>query len=219
MMRAVLVFVMWVTATHAADYLSTSGRLSDTDFYRLVACRALPGQDCKMPFVRWTPASASNLTVAITRVDPTFPPANASLIDDALGQAIGEINGLDAGINMRRVTRNPNIKVLLMDHPPNSRLSGTGDPELDGEWLEAAYVHIWWNGRRELTRGTIIITPAIERSSIRSVMLEELVQSLGLLTDVRNPHYRNRSIFAQDSNATVRLQGQDAMAVRRHYTN
>jgi hypothetical protein len=62
----------------------------------------------------------------------------------------------------------------------------------------------------------IAISQDIRRREIASVVLEELVQALGLPTDIDSPAY-TRSIFSEADNATVWLRGQDAAALRRHY--
>ena len=62
----------------------------------------------------------------------------------------------------------------------------------------------------------IAISQEIRRREIASVVLEELVQALGLPTDIDSPAY-TRSIFSEADNATVWLRGQDAAALRRHY--
>ena len=48
-------------------------------------------------------------------------------------------------------------------------------------------------------------------------MLEELTQSMGLMTDIRNPYYETRSVFSEDSNSVVKLGEQDREALRLHY--
>ncbi|WP_299611498.1 DUF2927 domain-containing protein [uncultured Tateyamaria sp.] len=217
-----LTLVTWLICASAAgaqDYIETNGPLSDDDFYRLVACAAPPGQGCRDAIVRWSPRAARNITIGITRIDDSFPRRNARLIQTALTTAGQEIAALNAGVAFTTTNTRPDIRVLLMDHPQNTRLRGTGIPGLDGNFIEAARFQIWWNGDKHITRGVIVITPHIRPSDIRSMVLEEMTQSLGLMTDIRNPTYANSSIFSQDSNAITRLQGQDAMAVRRHYQN
>ena len=48
-------------------------------------------------------------------------------------------------------------------------------------------------------------------------MLEELTQSLGFLTDIRNPLYESHSVFSEDSNSVTRLGPQDVTVLRWHY--
>ncbi len=212
-----LLSTLALPAVAEQDYLSSQGKLSDEAFYKMVACAAPQGADCKMPLVRWPNEVAQSLRIGITRIDAGFPKSKVTLAEQAFEGAIAEINGLDANITLTRDDGIPTIQVMLLDVPEKAVLSGTGIPGLDGNWMDAAYVHIWWNGEHELIRGVIIISPSVERSALRSVVLEEMVQSLGLLTDIDNPYYKGGSIFDQHSNAVTRLKDQDAMAVRRHY--
>jgi hypothetical protein len=65
-----------------------------------------------------------------------------------------------------------------------------------------------------------IAVDRVTQDKLRSIILEELVQSLGLTWDINNPYYQNRSIFGQVGDDSVtQLRGQDAMALRRHYPN
>lgn len=220
-MRQALILIAMLTAATAAaqEFIEVETRLSDRDFYRLVACSAQPGGPCAEDIVRWPARKARALSVAITRIDPTFPARKAELIDSALTVAAAKITELDAGVRITRTTHRPNIKVLLMDHPEKSTLTGTGVTGLDGNFIDAAHVHVWWNANKRITKAVIIMTPHVGVGGIRSVMLEELVQSLGLLTDIRGSYYHRKSVFDQDSNAVTNLRGQDADAIRRHYAD
>ncbi|WP_106608280.1 DUF2927 domain-containing protein [Shimia abyssi] len=68
-----------------------------------------------------------------------------------------------------------------------------------------------------MKRSAIVIGTGIGPDAINSTMLEEITQALGLLTDIDNPYYTNRSIFSQDGYSLSRIQGQDRMVLRRHY--
>ena len=70
---------------------------------------------------------------------------------------------------------------------------------------------------REIRRGVILISRDLRADEAHSVLLEELVQSMGLRWDIRDPAYRGRSIFDEDSNLVRRLSGQDRTALRMHY--
>ena len=108
MRLAALTFGLLVAAGPAAvaqevDYLITEGKLSSEDFYRLVACRALPGGPCTVEPVRWPPAKARDLKVGIAPVPLGYPPDMAGRMSDALDHAIAEINS--AGAALRRPAR------------------------------------------------------------------------------------------------------------------
>lgn len=217
MIRLLLILLLAATPAFAEEGMFTAKRLSDDDFYRLVACSARPGGKCQRPFARWPARVANNLSVGIVRTDADFPEANAKQASDAIDRAIDEINGVGADVRLVRDDASPKIKVLLMNHPKEATLRGTGIKGLDGNPIQAARVQIWWNGKREITRSAIVITQWISVRDLNSVALEEIVQALGLLQDVDGPAYARRSIFAENDNLTVKLRGQDTMVVRRHY--
>jgi predicted RNA-binding protein Jag len=76
---------------------------------------------------------------------------------------------------------------------------------------------LWWNERGEITEASVLIAEDIAIEDLRSVMLEELFQTLGFIYDIENRYYEGRSILSQDSNATTTLIGQDRKALRRLY--
>ncbi|QBX99490.1 DUF2927 domain-containing protein [Rhodophyticola sp. CCM32] len=94
-------------------------------------------------------------------------------------------------------------------------IAGTGNTELDGSDISIGRVSLRSRGV-DITAAAIAISRDIRRREIASVILEELVQSLGLHTDIASPAYR-RSIFSEESNSVTRLNGQDLTALRRHY--
>lgn len=205
------------TAAQSADYIEVPGRLSDDDFYNLVSCEALPGQPCRFEHVRWKATDAKDLTISIFQIAPDYTDYVAA--DAALDNAVAEINGLGAGLTLRRVAdgEDAHVTIYLSEHKGGDKISGVGIKGVDGSNIQGAYVHIFWNGARELTRGVIIFSIDLGKQDIEPVMLEEVVQSLGLLTDIRSPWYETRSIFSEDTNLVTKLGGQDAMVLRRHY--
>ena len=53
---------------------------------------------------------------------------------------------------------------------------------------------------------------------MKSTVLEEVIQSLGLLTDIHNRYYHTRSIFSETGGGRVtKLRGQDAATLLYHY--
>ena len=200
----------------AQEYIDVDGPLGDADFYRVVACGAPPGGDCAKPRIHWPADRRHPLAVGIAQVDPGVPDYRVGLLDRALDDAIAEINGAGADITLARVPGGPfDIPVYLVDVPQGGVVEGTGNASLDGEQIAIGRVVIRSRGSR-ITSAAIAISAEIRRREIASVMLEELVQSLGLTTDILGPAYE-ASIFAEDSNSTVWLRGQDAEALRRHY--
>lgn len=222
MKRLSIVFLFLISQIASAeqDWIETHGHLEDDAFYRLTACGAPVDGDCDMPFVRWSEVDATDLTVSIQVIDPGYPRRQREMIDKALNLAISEINRADSKITFRRLkdSSDAHVTIWLRDFSEGDVITDTGSPVLDGERIMGVgHVQIWWNASHELTRGVIIITNDIVPTDIKSVLLEELTQSLGFLYDIRNPWYETRSIISEDSNQLTRLGTQDVMILRRHY--
>lgn len=202
----------------ALEFVQTAGVLSDADFYRAVACGAAPGAPCEKPFTHWPAAKALDLSVAISDVHPDFPGYKRELIDNALQEAVDEINQVGAAVRLRVLAPGSaaDIPIYLTGARRGGTVENTGFLGLDGSTIQAGLVTLWWRDGVIRSSG-IALSKDLRRRSTRSVILEELVQSLGLATDLRNPTYAGKSIFDEDSNAVTRLIGQDAQALRLHY--
>lgn len=221
-MRRYLAFALLIclagTAAPAQEFITTQGTISDEDFYRLVACAAPPGGACAKPFIRWPEPRRQELRVGIADVAPSFPGYKLDLIDRAIDTAITEINATGAALRLTRVYEGTvDIPLYLVATPQGARITGTSIAALDGSEMAIARVALRSRGSM-ITAAAIAISQDIRRREIASVVLEELVQALGLPTDIDSAAY-TRSIFSEADNATVRLRGQDAAALRRHYPN
>ncbi len=207
------------TAAEAVDFVVTEGKLSNGDFYRLVACAAPPGQPCVEEIVRWPADQALGLGVALAPVSDAYPAPMAVAMSRALDDAIIAINRVGAGVRLHRVARGADapIVVHLVPVGTGERIAGTGNRWVDGTTIGAGLVTVWWNEQLELTDALIALVADLPRDEVYPVMLEELTQSLGLLTDIRNPDYVKLSVFSEDSNAVTRLGPQDRIALRLHY--
>ena len=200
----------------AQEWIDLPARLSDEAFYRAVACAAPPGGECAKPFMRWPEARRGDLTVTLASVADTVRPYRLRLHRAGLDAAIAHINAADAGLRLRRIAQGPaDITVHVVATPPGGIIAGTGQPDLDGYLLPLARVALRVRGGT-IRRGAIAVSAHARRREIPSVLLEELTQAMGLMTDIRGPAYR-RSLFSEDGNSVTRLTGQDAMALRRHY--
>jgi hypothetical protein len=206
-------------AADHADWLATEGKLSGEDFYRVVACRAQPGGPCTLEPVRWPPEKARDLRVALRDPPEGYPQGTARRMSVALDHAIAEINGAGAALRLRRAASAAaaDITVHLPRVPEGGRIAGTGIEGVDGERIEAALVTVWWDEDMALTGAAIVMAETMPAADILPVMLEELTQAMGLMTDIRNPLYDSLSVFSEDSNAVTRLGPQDREALRRHY--
>lgn len=200
----------------AQEFLTVPDIISDDAFYRLIACAAPPGGDCNKPLIYWSEERRLALRIGIANTADTFPSYKLDIVDAAIDAAIAEINGAGANLFLVRVYEGEmDIPLHLVDTPQGGVIVGTGIEELDGSDIAIGRVAIRSRGE-EIVAATIAISQDIRRREIASVVLEELVQSLGLVTDIDSPAYQF-SIFAENGNSMTRLRGQDASALRRHY--
>ncbi len=219
-MRAVVAFcaaLLAATPAVSQEYIVTDGPLSDAEFYHLVACAARPGQGCNTPLVRW---SKPEVTVTFAPIPAGYPDDLAQELDKSLDLAIAQITGAAPGLNLRRISKSmePDIEIFLNPIVAGDGIRDTGRPELDGVPIGAAQVQIWWNERLHLTEAVIVFAADIPLNQAGPIMIEELSQAMGLMTDIRNPYYETRSVFSEDSNSVAKLGRQDREALRLHYS-
>lgn len=213
----ILLIGAWLPRPGAAqEFVAVPDFISDEAFYRLVACAAPPGGDCAKPFIRWPRDRRLRLRVGIAKIDEGFLSYRFDVVDRAIDRAIAEINGAGAHLYLERAFEGPfDVPIYLVDAPEGGAIEGTGVPELDGTSIAIGRVALRSRGDL-ITGASIAISADIKRREIASVVLEELVQAMGLVTDVASPAYTD-SIFSENDNSTTRLRGQDAAALRRHY--
>jgi len=218
-LSAVLGFVQGARPVLAVEFVETTGKLTNDDFYRIVSCGAPPGGACHDPVVRWSARNASDLRIVLDPVHPDYPGPLAKLMQAALDQAIAQINAAGTALHLRRVPTGHAAPVVVYLTPAGDgeRIFGTGEAGIDGEIIGAGLTTIWWNDAHEITNAYIVLSGDLPASEVASVMLEELTQSMGLMTDIRNRAYDSISVFSEDSNSVTRLGPQDLMALRRHY--
>ena len=199
----------------AEDFVLTKGPLGDAAFYRLVTCGRPPGGTCRLPPRRWPDDLARDLAVSrLPDIDPVTVAVSAQ-VDAALTQAIAQINGVGAGIRLHRTPDNAPAPIRLSIRSPGTIALITRGQDSDAP--PSGMVLIAPVPADRITDATILISSDIPLTQIASVVLEELVQSLGLVFDIENPAYARRSIFAQSASGVTILAGQDAMALRLHY--
>lgn len=201
------------STSSAQEFREVQGALTDADFYRLVSCAAPPGGACSKPVVRW---DRDGITVGITRMDRAYLGGKAKRADAALTRALAEINASGANIRLVRLDEDPDIEIQFLDIPARSTLKDTGYPALDGTPISAAGVRVFAKEGRIL-KSVIFFTTGLQIRAYESVMLEEITQGLGLMTDIGGPYYEERSIFSQSSNALTKLGFQDIIAIKQHY--
>ena len=209
--------LLWAAPVGAAEVVEVPGTLSDDDFYRVVSCGAAPGGACTKPVLHWR--LDRPVRVSIAEMDRAYLGKRQARGRAALIRAVQEINA--AGANIRLVLVDPgapaDIKVYFHATDGSVPITGTGNPDLDGAHVKGAQVRLWGSSEEGISRGAIVFSTRLNLRAYESVMLEELTQALGLMTDIKSPAYDGVSIFAEDSNASKVLGQQDLMALRRHY--
>ncbi len=202
----------------AQDFVTVPGALSDDDFYRAVSCGAAPGTECTKPVVKWD--TQRPLRVSLRQIHRTYLGGRAKRAGAALERAIQRINAAKADLRLLRIGPNASaadIEVYFLDQEKGDTITGTGIEGVDGTVLGGASTRVFFDKNGRIKRAVVLYSTTMQMRAYESSMLEEITQSLGLLTDIRSPHYDRISVFAQDSNAATRLGPQDIMALRRHY--
>lgn len=218
-MRGLLLALVATGAWAQDDFVVTDGKLSAQAFYDLVSCGAPPGGPCVFDRVRWAPEDALDLVVGFAPVQPGYPRVAMRPMSDALDAAIAEINGAGAALRLRRAGKQEgaDVTIHLAAIGEGDAIAGTGVAGVDGEIIGAALVTVWWDDALNMTDAVIVVAGDLPEEEMRPVLLEEVTQALGLLTDVRNPFYEDLSVFSEDSNRVTKLGVQDREALRRHY--
>jgi hypothetical protein len=211
-----LLALLLATPLAAQEYVVTDGPLTDGEFYSLVSCAALPGQGCNEPIIRWDPPV---ITVTLAPIPQTYPVDLAMEISRSLDTTITQINADDPGLSLRRVSKSQPAHILLYLQAirAGDAIRGTGYPEMDGIPIGAAQIQVFWGGDQSLTDAAIVFAADIPIDQAGPIMLEELTQAMGLITDTRNSYYETRPVFSEDSNTVTKLGVQDREASRFHY--
>lgn len=200
----------------AQEYIISDGPLKDRHFYELVACAAPPGGGCAFEFVRWRKPV---VTVTFAPIPAAYPADLARRFSDALDTSVRQINAATPGVILRRVSKSQpaDIELFLQNIRVGDAIRATGRGDLDGVPIGAAQVQIFWDENLALTDAVIVFAADIPLAQAGPIMLEELTQSMGLMTDIRNSYYDTRSVFSEDSNSVEKLGVQDRIALRMHY--
>ncbi len=211
----VLLALLLAAPAVAEDFVPSKGLLGDAEFYRLVTCGRPPDGQCRSPPRRWPDQLAKDLTISLLPAIEPVLPARAAEVDAALDAAIAQINAVGAAVTLRRVADNtPALIRLSIRSPATMALISAGRGAQD---IPAGMVMFTPPSPDRITGATILISSDVPLLQAKSVVLEELTQSLGLMYDIDNPDYDRRSIFSQDRNTVTVLMGQDATALRLHY--
>lgn len=200
-------------SAQAQDYIPSEGPLDDTAFYRLVACAAPPHAPCTKPFYRW---AKPQITVGITTRHHAFLGGKAKRADAALTRALQHLGKVPMGLRLSASDSPPDITIHLLDIPRGETITGT-QTLLDSHIMANAITVLNVEGST-ITAAHIGFSNTLTIRQYESVLLEEITQALGLITDIENPYYNHRSIFSQSGDNSLKTLGQqDTMALIRHY--
>ena len=200
------------------DYVKVYRKLSDTEFYRLVTCGAPPGGECRIKPAKWSSRDVANLTVRITKADNGFPRRGKKIAQTSVERAVREINNTGSSVKIKHIeSGTPDISIELVDTDERPIMPLTGNWAQDVHRINVgAYYSPFLKGNR-IVKCDIAVSNLLDHGVMHSIILEEMVQCLGLRFDVWGKAYRNRSIFSERSNRTKRLVKQDAAIIRLHY--
>lgn len=212
-MRALLCALLLATSAHADDFILVKNVMSDQTMLRLVTCGAAPGGDCTVTPVRWR---KTDLTIAFGPIPRGYLDKRAARIDAALDHAIATINAAGSAIHLTRVNGPADINLRPTLFRAGDKIRGE-DGIANGLRMGVGIFSIQPDFRGRIRSGTILIARDAAMPDIRSVVLEEVMQSLGFRFDIRGRSYIDTSIFAQWSNATKTIDGQDAAILRLYY--
>ena len=194
--------------------MDSTGPLSDTAFYRLIACAAPPDGACAKPFYRW---DKTTLTVGITQRAPAFLGGKIKRAEASVVRALQHLNAVGMGLTLRLSDDTPDITIHLLDVARGQEITTRTGTLLNGRIMANAITALDVDGTT-IKGATIGFSNTITIRQYESVMLEEITQALGLITDIQNPHYRSRSILSQNADNSLKTLGeQDRMALIRHY--
>jgi hypothetical protein len=211
--RALILSLLLATTALADDSITAKGTMSDRAMLRLVTCGAPVGGECKVAPVRW---HHTDITISFGPTPQGYPNKRAKLINRALTAAIAQINATGSAIHLTRVTSNADIRLRATLFDEGDAIRGEKGVQ-NGLRMASGLFSIQPDFRGRIVNGTILIAQNIKPQAIKSVVLEEVIQSLGLRFDISDPAYEGVSIFAKKGNSVKMLRGQDAAILRLYY--
>jgi len=215
-----------ITASDATarDHTFSNGKLTDDQFYRAVACKANIDKPCQSRAVRWPDYLTKQLTVGLAQVQEGTTKEQEAVVRQALQDSVTLINAAGANVKLKYVTgwraHRSWIKVhIVKPHGPKGAIKNVSLKGMNGLRAQNARTKLFVTKNYNIGRVGVTISNKITKPlQLRALVLEELVQSLGLMWDIENPYYNDKSIFSQSGpdNLLV-IEGQDKAALRRHY--
>lgn len=179
-----------------------------------MACAAPSGEPCAKPFYRW---EKQEITLGIVTRDRAFLGGKLKRAEAAVVRAVQRLNGVGMGLRLVRTAQAPDIAIHLLDVPRGAPIRAQAAPLLRGRTMANAITALDVKGS-SILRADIGFSNTMTIRQYESVMLEEITQALGLITDIQNPYYQTRSILSQNADNSLKTLGeQDRIALIRHY--
>ena len=144
----------------------------------------------------------------------------AKRAEAAITFAIKELNRSDAAISLARtdIKTAADIQLFFLDQARGEPIQGTGLSWVDGARLGGATTRMQANvAKGEILAAAIVVSTTLGIATYEGVILEELTQALGLMTDIKSSAYVGASVLSQDGNRVTRLGAQDKIALKQHY--
>ena len=162
---------------------------------------------------------ARDVSNEIVMIEAGYPAKVAAKLGAGLDATIAGLNGVGAGLMVSRSApgRVADIRIFLLNSPNERKILGTGLPWFNGVYMKVARMQIGWRASLEILQCAIASRRDAKTSEVERLLIEEVTQCLGFLTDIGGRTYESRSIIWETSNARSQLGAQDAIALRRHY--
>ncbi len=218
------VFTTMVGAAFARDHTFSNGKLSDDQFYAAISCKAKLDGRCQEKPTRWPAYLSNQLTVGLAQVQKGTSKVQEAVVRTALKDSVAMINASGANLKLRYVSgimaHRTWIKVHIVQ-PQGLRhiIKGVSLKGINGLKAQNARTKLYVTKNHQIGRVGVTISNTItDPVQLRALVLEELVQSLGLMWDIENPFYNKISIFSQSGpDNLLKIEGQDKAALQRHY--
>lgn len=203
MKRWIALWLALALPAPAAEIVQISGKLSDQDFYRAVACAAPPGGACTQDLVHWSKTDMARLTIGRDAATLAANPALGPRVEQAVAAAVSAVNAAGGGLRLV-LLRSPKAKIRAIIQT-DAQMAMPGALNSDGGPTPVPTSTSWslvsWNHANRVSGAQIVLSEHARANEINGAVL------------VRTPGI---SLFSVNRGVS-RLAGQDATALRIHY--
>ena len=205
------------TAAQARDV--PVDRQVDLDtFYLAVACGTEVGDaGCRAGKRYFGNSRQPKVTIAIKRVQEGYPEAEAARMEQALIQAVEELNAAGSGLRLSVVParKYSNISIYLVNQRRNTWVERNALPGLAGDDLRTNWMRYWYS-RNRIKEVDVLVSNDISRNGAKTFLMSHILGGLGLIHDVTGSAYAGKSIF-HDTRRSSGLTELDKAVIQRHY--